>query len=475
MILHSIRFRLQIWHGLILLAVLTGFGAMAHRMAWDDELRAVDRELEQRAAMLFRPMGPRPGPPGERPPGGLMPPPPFARREGQARLIQSIEEASGGPYYFVFFDTDGSVLKSTAQEPIPMPETLAATRAHGPFPAMAGAARTRGTNRESYRVLPFGDMMLVGRSIAPELSEMRAFAFSLAAGGGALLVIGLVGGWVLASRAMRPIGAISATASRIAGGDLSQRIPAAQTEDELADLASVLNSTFERLEESFQRQARFTADASHELRTPVTVMLSQLQMSLARERSAAEYRETLLACQRAAQRMRKLAESLLALTRLEAGEEKIRHDRFELSQVAEESVELVRARADERGVALRCDLDPAECTGDADRVAQVVTNLLDNAIRYTPKGGEVRVATARNGRGAKLIVSDNGEGIPAEALPHVFERFYRADKARAITNGGGAGLGLAICQAIVQAHGGSIGVKSELGQGSEFTVTLPDQ
>lgn len=474
MILHSIRFRLQIWHGLILLAVLTGFGVMAYRMAWDDELRAVDRELEQRAATLFRPMGPRPGPPPDRPPGGPMPPPPFARRDGQARLIQSIEEASGGPFYFVLFDTDGAVLTSTAKEPVPRPEAIAAARAQGPFPAMAGA-RTRGANRESYRVLPFGDMMLVGRSIEPEVSAMRGFALSLAAGGGALLVIGLAGGWLLASRAMRPIGVISATASRIAGGDLSQRIPAAQTEDELAELASVLNSTFERLEESFQRQTRFTADASHELRTPVTVMLSQLQMSLARERSAAEYRETLLACQRAAQRMRKLAESLLALTRLEAGEERIRQDRFELSQVAEECVELVRARADERGVALCCDLDPAECTGDADRVAQVVTNLLDNAIRYTPKGGEVRVATARNGRGAKLIVSDNGEGIAAESLPHVFERFFRADKARAVNNGGGAGLGLAICQAIVQAHGGSIGVKSELGKGSEFTVTLPDQ
>lgn len=472
MILHSIRFRLQLWHGLILLAVLAGFGVMAYRMAWEDELRAIDRELELRAGILFRPIAPPPLPPPG-PPPGVAPPFPFTRHEGQARLIRSIQEATGGPHYFVLYGAGGSRLESNVAEAIPAPEFQPRS---GPrsFP-MSGSARTRGTNREVFRPLPFGDMILVGRSIEPEIAAMRRFALSLAAGGAALLAIGLAGGWLLTSRAIRPIGEISATATRIAEGDLSRRIPAAETENELGELAAVLNSTFARLEASFQRQARFTADASHELRTPVTVMLSQIQTALTRERPAAEYREALLACQRAAHRMRRLTESLLALTRLEAGQEPVRRERFDLAQVAEESVELVRARADERGVTLRCDFASTDCTGDSGHVAQVVTNLVENAIRYTPKGGEIRVITARNGRGAKLIVSDNGEGIPAEALPHVFERFYRADKARAGSNGGGAGLGLSICQAIVQAHGGSIGVESDPGKGSRFTVTLPDQ
>jgi heavy metal sensor kinase len=257
---------------------------------------------------------------------------------------------------------------------------------------------------------------------------------------------------------------------KISAGDLSQRINIAEAESELGQLAAVLNSTFARLEAAFAQQQQFTSDAAHELRTPVSVMLTQAQTVLNRERTAPEYRETVEACQRAAQRMRKLIESLLALARLDAGQEPMKRLDFDLSKTTGDCVELIRPLADERGVKILCDLPPLECVGDSERLAQVITNLLTNAIQYNKPGGEVRIAAQSQDGMAVLAVSDNGAGIPAEDLPRVFERFYRADKSRST---GGNGLGLAISKAVVEAHGGTIEVTSGENAGTIFTVRLP--
>ena len=288
--------------------------------------------------------------------------------------------------------------------------------------------------------------------------------------GGIILLLGLAGGWWLVGRAIRPIADISATAVKISAGDLSQRINVAEAESELGQLATVLNSTFARLEAAFAQQQQFTADAAHELRTPVSVMLTQTQTALNRERSAAEYRETLEACQRAAQRMRRLIESLLELARLDAGQEPMKRMKFDLSQTARDCVELIRPLADERGVKIHCELPPVECHGDAERLAQVITNLLTNAIQYNQANGEVRISAKLQGSMMLLAVSDTGPGISGEDLPHVFERFYRADQSRST---GQTGLGLAISKAIVEAHGGTIEVSSQPGAGTTFTVRLP--
>jgi len=317
-----------------------------------------------------------------------------------------------------------------------------------------------------------GETIRVGCSIAPELKELHRTAFKLTGVGGVILLFGLAGGWWLVGRAIRPIESISTTAVKISAGDLSQRINVAETESELGQLAAVLNSTFARLETAFAQQQQFTADAAHELRTPVSVMLTQTQTALNRERSAAEYRETLEACQRASQRMRRLIESLLELARLDAGQEALKRLRFDLSQTANECAELVRPLADERGVKILAELAPLEITGDSERLAQVATNLLINAIQYSHPNGEVRLKlTSQNGVAA-LTVADTGSGISAEDLPHVFERFYRGDKSRSVSNGN-AGLGLAIAKAIVEAHGGTIEVASQSDVGTTFTVRLP--
>ena len=334
-------------------------------------------------------------------------------------------------------------------------------------------AWTENGYREIFQLSPpneFGDGILVGCSFQPELKELQLTALNLTAVGGLILIVGFAGGWWFVSRAIKPINEISATAVKISSGDLSQRINVAEAESELGQLASVLNSTFARLDAAFAQQKQFASDAAHELRTPVTVMLTQTQTALNRERSAPEYRETVEACQRAAQRMRKLIGALLELARLDAGQEQMKRMKFDLSKTAKDCVELIRPLADERGVKIMSELPPLEITGDSERLAQVITNLLTNAIQYNQPEGEVRITAQLQNGAAILTVADTGAGIAAEDLPRVFERFYRADKSR---SSGNNGLGLAISQAIVAAHGGAIEVSSKENVGTTFTVRLP--
>ncbi len=334
-----------------------------------------------------------------------------------------------------------------------------------------GIPRTIENSRELAKMLPSGECIEVSRSLDDELLEQKSNAAKLFGLGGFILCLGLAGGWWTVSRAMRPISEISTAAAKISAGDLSQRITIVETENELGQLAAVLNSTFARLDAAFAQQKQFAADAAHELRTPVSIMLTQAQTTLGRERCSAEYRESLEACQRAAQRMRRLIESLLELARLDAGQEVLKRLRFDFPKTISECTESMKPLADERGVIIASALPPLEITGDAGRLAQVVTNLLTNAIQHNRDGGEVHVKLASQNGLAVLTVHDTGPGIAAEDLPRVFERFYRGDKSR--TGSGSAGLGLAIAKAVVEAHGGTIEVTSKEGIGTTFTVRLP--
>jgi len=510
MILNSIRWRLQLWHGLTLVAVLAGFGFTAYQVARENQLRRIDQELDQRLIGLFRPErhgnwgGPinlggersgKPPPEGRPEPGGFPDhepwgdgPPPFKgnggppwrfAKEFRSRIavaIQQVEQNETNALYFVYWPETGETVRSPNTPGEVTDPRLGRTRENGPGPEPGppgrSEARSRGEFRELYRFLPGGDCALVGRSLAPDFAAMHRLAFWMVVAGSAVLLIGLTGGWWMAARAMRPIEEISATAQKISAADLSQRINVAGTDDELSRLAEVLNSAFARLEASFVQQIRFTADASHELRTPLAVILSQTQSALARPRSAPEYTRALEACQRAAQRMRKLTEALLTLARLDAAAAPEPSANFDLAQVARECLDLVRPLADDRALTLRDELTPVQIRGNAGQLAQVVTNLLTNAIQYNSPGGTVRLSTMVEHGEAVLTVTDSGEGISPEDLPHVFERFFRADKSRS-QPAGRTGLGLAICKAIVDAHRGKLEASSEPGVGSTFTVRLP--
>jgi heavy metal sensor kinase len=492
MFLNSIRWRLQLWHGLLLVLVLAGFGFTAYRFQRANQLRRIDQELQQRINVVVSAMrGPenRPGPlrEGPRPPGEFGPPPrdrqpPDLPRPGRPQPRPDLPGgflprdfrlgkqdlllfagSTNDAFYYVVWRRDGQELSRSE------------TAAEVPRPARTReltSVRMRATMREMFHFTPPGESVLVGRNIAMELAETRRLAWLLLGAGGAVLLLGLAGGWWLSTRAIRPIADISATAAKISTGDLSQRIPAGDADNELGQLAAVLNSTFARLETAFAQQARFTTDAAHELRTPIAVMLAQTQAALARERPGAEYREPLESCQRAAQRMRRLIESLLELARLDAGEEPMKRERVDLSAIAMDCAELVRPLAAERNITIQTNLQTADCVGDGDRLAQVVTNLLMNAIHYNKERGEVRISTQQQNGFAILTVADTGPGIPPDELSHVFERFWRADKARSRSDGR-TGLGLAIAKSIVDTHGGSIETASEVTKGTTFTVRLP--
>ena len=285
-------------------------------------------------------------------------------------------------------------------------------------------------------------------------------------------VVTLTAGWLLASRALRPVAALTETAGTIARSrDLQRRVPAAKHRDELGQLAATFNEMLASLEQAYQAQQRFVADASHELRAPLTAIQANLELLVRQPTMApAERQEAVEEAGREARRLARLVSDLLALARADAGVP-LRRERVELDRVLLDV--LGEARHLARGQHLEVGtLEPVLVEGDPDRLKQLLVIPLDNAIKYTPPGGRVTLELRRNDGTAELVVRDRGVGIPPQDLPHVFERFYRADPARA-RDPGGTGLGLPIARWIARAHGGDVSLASEPGKGTVATIRLP--
>jgi heavy metal sensor kinase len=287
------------------------------------------------------------------------------------------------------------------------------------------------------------------------------------------VIVAISGGWLLMRQALNPVDEITRGAEQITSRNLSQRLPVAKTGDELERLSAALNRMIERLEESFLYVSRFTADASHELRTPLTILRGELEAASGQPEVAPDLRETIESALEETERLSRIVESLMAISRLDAGEAKMDYGALDLAELAASTTEQMRLLAEDKEIALRYESEElVSIQGDRARLKQVIVNLVDNAIKYTPAGGLVGVKVCASNGSALLEVNDNGVGIPLEALPHIFERFYRVDKARS-RQMGGAGLGLSIIKAIVTAHGGQVRVESVEGRGSRFLVELP--
>jgi heavy metal sensor kinase len=290
------------------------------------------------------------------------------------------------------------------------------------------------------------------------------------------LALAGAGGWFLARRSLAPVVAMSERARRISAENLQERLPLVNPRDELGRLAAIFNELLTRLETSFIQQRRFMADASHELRTPLYVMRTATDVTLGREhREEHEYRDALKIASEQTHRLTRIVEDMFTLARADSGSRTLDETDFYLDELITEAGRAAGVLAASKGIRLnQSDLPEMLCHGDEGLLRQMLMNLLGNAIKHTPSGGEITISVDRENGQYLISVADTGTGIPVEAQPHVFERFFRADKARSrAQDGGGAGLGLAIARWIAEAHKGRLELKHSDMTGSVFIASLP--
>jgi heavy metal sensor kinase len=296
---------------------------------------------------------------------------------------------------------------------------------------------------------------------------------------GALMLALAIGGTAAAFGARHmaryltgPLEQIASAADRIDGTNLQARLPDVSPDLELRQVTRVLNDMLTRLQGTFSAQRRFVTDASHELRSPLANLRGTVEVALRRPRTSDEYQEALTVALAEAERLSRLVDELLMLSRVDTNQFALDCAPCDLSDIARGAVVALAGRQQDKGVQLRLEAQPVALVGDAHRLRQVVDNLLDNALRYAPVGSEVTVRSGRENGQALLTVHDTGPGLSGVEQAHVFDRFYRADAARS-RDSGGLGLGLPIAKAIVDAHHGTLAVRSTPGQGCTFTVLLP--
>jgi len=304
-------------------------------------------------------------------------------------------------------------------------------------------------------------------------SELRELVVVLGVGFPVALGLAGFGGYFLARRALLPVSSITQRARTITAENLSARLPIENADDEIGELAAVFNQTLERLESSFSQLRRFTADASHELRTPLTAIRSVGEVGLRERRHEADYREIIGSMLEEVDRLSRLIDSLLTLTRADAGHVQIHPERIDIGNLVQEVSRYLSALAEEKGQTV----EVATAAGlfcDADRLVlrQAIINVVDNAIKYSQRGAHIRLTGSRSAESIVVEVSDNGAGIDPEHHERIFDRFYRVDQARS-RHLGGAGLGLAIAKWAVTANGGSIKIDASVDIGSKFQIRLP--
>ena len=322
----------------------------------------------------------------------------------------------------------------------------------------------------------FGSIYTVMAAEPPEAvhSQVASIGRSLYVGLPVMVLLALLGGLLLSERALRPIHVMCDRAEQITVTSLDRRLPIVHPRDELGRLTRVINDLLARLEKSFQIMRSFMADASHELRTPLSVIQGEVDVVLNRERTALEYQESLRILRGQAQRMSRIVNDLLALSRADAGAGAVGVEDLYLNDLVEECCRAAASLAGRQQLTLKVHVHEEDiCVrGNEELLRRMIGNLIDNALRYTPEGGEVDVRLDAVDRQAILTVSDTGIGIPPEVATRVFDRFFRVDQSRNRASGG-AGLGLAIVKLAAESHNGSVRLRSKVGTGSTFTVEIP--
>lgn len=461
----SIRFRLTFWYAGLLAGLLVLFGASVYVGLGHYLKRTLTDSLTKEAQQIGETL--------------LV----NISLSGEAYVVDEIKEHLAPEINGVFVRVtraDGSTLYTSGLPRNGSFDPANVAEARGDFTqASSRVERLPGSAELIICAVPFtsrdGNRFVIeaGAPLKQSESVLHGLLLTFAVGLPIVVAVAIGGGYVLMKRALTPVGEITRTAEQITSRNLSERLPEANTGDELEALSTALNRMIARIEHSFRHVNRFSADASHELRTPLTVLRGELEAIAQRPNLPLDVRETIGSALEETERLSKIVESLLAISRLDAGEALMTRERFDFADLVTSTADQMRLLAEDKQIALKCNAPGrVEVEGDPHRLKQIVVNLVDNAIKYTSEGGKVEIsAVALNGN-AVLEVTDTGVGIPPESIPHVFERFYRVDKARS-RQMGGAGLGLSIVKSICAAHQGRVGVESNEGEGTRFTVELP--
>lgn len=287
------------------------------------------------------------------------------------------------------------------------------------------------------------------------------------------LLISIAGGVFLAGRSLKPIDYIVKTANEITAGNLDRRIPEPRSNDEISRLVKTLNDMIERLDKSFKQMKQFSADVSHELKTPLTIIRGEIELAISRKKKSSELKKTLINILDEIVRLSNMVENLLMLFKSDTGQVNFNFKEVNIAKLIKDLLEDVDILAEEKGIKVETkQLDEAIVVGDEIKLKQLFLNLIDNAIKYNKSGGKVIISIVRENNFVNVSIADTGIGIPKDEINLIFERFYRVDKART-RDAGGTGLGLSIAKSIAEAHNGRIEVESELGKGSKFSVILP--
>ncbi len=446
----SIRLRLTLWNALALAVVLLGFGGLVYGLLRHALYERIDYTLLTGFQEL--------------------------KEKTPADLAYWIREAKEHQNVFcVVYDAEGTIYQRTEElaegsvPPVPRPESEGPQFRDATLPII-GRERLLQARLElggkRFTVLLMTGLEEVDRE-SGELLAVLAMAVPAA------LVVAGGFGYFLARKALKPMTTLRRATEAITADHLDRRLPVANSQDELGQLTQTINAMIGRLEQSFAEIRRFTADASHELRTPLTAIRTETEVALRQALTTTDYQQLLASILEECERLTRLTDELLALSREDAGVAPVGRESVDLAALVRDVVEVMRPLAEAKGLCVKVETKgPGWVQGDAARLRQVFYNLLDNAIKYTPEGGAVGVRSERQDQSMVVTIQDTGIGIPPEHLPHVFDRFYRVDKARSRPEGG-TGLGLSIARSIVVGYGGRVELTSSPGQGTTCTVILP--
>ncbi len=469
----SVRLRLTLWYVLLLAVILLVFSGALYTILAFSSLNEVDRTLERRAAEVQN---------GANAALELQSDPRIFLSRGRLTIPPANAFATPGVYVQVstLDGTPVSLSENLGNQTLIVPTTVL-TRVTNGDATFTNTTTGNVTLRIYASPLVFGDrifgIILVAQSLQGTYDTLARLATLLAIGILLGLLLASIGGAILGDRALAPIDRVTLTAQSIThSNDLTRRIEGAKSSDEVGRLAATFNEMLARIEGIFRAQQQFVGDVSHELRSPLTAIRGNLDLL---RRGAADdanaRQEALATIDSESARMQRLVSDLLLLAQAEAGF-RIRKELVELDTILLDVFRQARAMAKGVTVTLAQE-DQAQVMGDADRLKQLLMNLVDNAIKYTQPGGTVTLSLVRDLNAVRIAIKDTGIGIPSQDLERIFDRFYRVDKARSrgplAVSGGGTGLGLAIAKWIAEAHGGKIDVESQPGKGSTFTVWLP--